>query len=336
MQLPKISIVIPSYNQGQYIEQTIKSIVDQQYPALELIVIDGGSQDSTIEVLQKYDDFITYWVSEPDNGQAHAINKGLAIATGEVFNWINSDDYLEPGALHSIGNYFRENNNINAVIGRIRYFDENGELFITNRFNSYTLPEAITCLEMAQPAMFLKKMCFNKVGTLNENLHFAFDFEWWVRYLLIHHNDRSTLEVDNIFANFRHHEKSKSVSQGYSSQFSIDHKNIFSAIARKYALVKEYRTLDKVFKVSNNNALFPSELPLETIKAVVQDFICNEFFDLYLNKQDHSNALHLFDALDSKYIRPEKWSKAQKILNFYQRSFPAPFYLALKSLKNVF
>ena len=94
MNLPKISIVTPSFNQGQFIEQTICSVLDQGYPNLEYIIIDGGSTDNTIDIIRKYESKITYWISEPDSGQADAINKGLSIATGSIFNWINSDDYF--------------------------------------------------------------------------------------------------------------------------------------------------------------------------------------------------------------------------------------------------
>ena len=91
---PKISIVTPSFNQGQYIEQTILSVIGQDYPNLEYIIIDGGSSDNTVEIIKKYADKIIYWISDPDNGQSDALNKGLAKCTGEIFNWINSEDYL--------------------------------------------------------------------------------------------------------------------------------------------------------------------------------------------------------------------------------------------------
>src|ERR1700733_14532761 len=99
---PKISIVTPSYNKGQYIEQTIQSVLDQNYPNLEYIIIDGGSTDNTIEIIEKYAPYLKYWVSEKDKGQANAINKGLQYCTGEIFNWLNSDDYLEPDSLEKI------------------------------------------------------------------------------------------------------------------------------------------------------------------------------------------------------------------------------------------
>ena len=108
MNLPRITIVTPSYNQGAFLEDTIRSVLDQGYPNLEYIVMDGGSTDNSVEIIEKYADRIDYWESEPDRGQTHAINKGFARATGVIGNWINSDDLLEPGALQTIGQAWNE------------------------------------------------------------------------------------------------------------------------------------------------------------------------------------------------------------------------------------
>src|SRR5688500_3818909 len=97
--LPKISIITPTYNQGHFIEQTIQSVIEQDYPNLEYIIIDGGSTDDTLSVIKKYEKYISYWISEKDKGQSEAINKGFKKATGDVVNWLNSDDYYEPGVL---------------------------------------------------------------------------------------------------------------------------------------------------------------------------------------------------------------------------------------------
>jgi glycosyltransferase involved in cell wall biosynthesis len=104
--LPKISIITPSYNQGHFIEETITSVLDQGYPNLEYIIMDGGSKDNTVEVIKKYEKHITYWVSERDKGQSDAINKGFARATGDVINWLNSDDYYAKGTLQKVGEVF--------------------------------------------------------------------------------------------------------------------------------------------------------------------------------------------------------------------------------------
>ena len=128
--LPKISIITPSFNQGQFIEETIRSVLLQGYSNLEYIIIDGGSTDDTLEIIEKYSDFITYWISEPDEGQSHAINKGLAKATGEVFNWLNSDDYYLPNALLSLGQYFADHKDTNIFCGQLK--SENSSKKINN------------------------------------------------------------------------------------------------------------------------------------------------------------------------------------------------------------
>src|SRR5665647_1802387 len=126
MNYPKISIVTPSFNQGRYIEQTIQSVINQNYPNLEYIIIDGGSTDDTIEVIKKYEKHISFWISEPDKGQADAINKGFAKCTGDIFNWINSDDYYEPETFKKLSNLFTTHKAVNVVCGKEWAFnDEN-------------------------------------------------------------------------------------------------------------------------------------------------------------------------------------------------------------------
>ena len=116
-----ISIITPSYNQGQYLEQTINSVLGQNYPHLEYIIIDGGSTDGSVAIIKKYAEHLKYWVSEKDRGQASAINKGLQYCTGEIFNWLNSDDYLQPGALQKIANAFSEKT-VDLVAGKVNNF----------------------------------------------------------------------------------------------------------------------------------------------------------------------------------------------------------------------
>src|SRR5690242_3711403 len=124
--LPKISIITPSFNQAAYIEQTIKSVLDQDYPNLEYIVIDGGSSDGSVEIIRKYENRIAFWVSEPDNGQAHAINKGLARATGDIIAYLNSDDYYLQGALKQVADLSNRRSDLDLLHGRCRVVDQHG------------------------------------------------------------------------------------------------------------------------------------------------------------------------------------------------------------------
>ena len=110
MKYPKITIITPSFNQGNYLEQTIDSVLSQNYSNLEYIIIDGGSADNSVDIIKKYEKHLAYWVSEKDKGQTNAINKGLKIATGDIVNWLNSDDYYEPDALHKVADAFDEKN----------------------------------------------------------------------------------------------------------------------------------------------------------------------------------------------------------------------------------
>ena len=115
---PKISIVTPSFNQGQFIEETIRSVLDQDYPNLEYLVIDGGSTDQTIDIIRKYETQLSYWESEKDRGQVHAINKGLARATGDIFAYINSDDIYLPGTFATVAKYFDEHAHPQCSVGQ--------------------------------------------------------------------------------------------------------------------------------------------------------------------------------------------------------------------------
>ena len=215
--LPLISIVIPSFNQGKYIEQTIVSIIEQSYKKVEIIIIDAASTDETVAVIKKYEQYISYWVSEPDRGQSHAINKGLEKCTGEVFNWINSDDYLEPGALQNIANLFGENNDVQVVCGFTRcFFDEDNS---TSHEYSMgvkpTVAETISLVEMNQPGSFYRTNIVKEFGGVNESLRYVFDDELWFRFLC-KYGIENICVTDKRFAHFRLHGSSKSVGEGFT------------------------------------------------------------------------------------------------------------------------
>lgn len=186
-ELPRISLVTPSYNQGEFIRQTIESVLSQQYPNLDYRVVDGGSTDGTLDILREYGPRLQ-WVSEPDRGQSHALNKGLSQATGDVLGFINSDDYLEPDALHRVGSFFREHPEAFWVTGRCRTVDEAGREMrrIVTHYKNFWLrggsPTVLKCLNyVSQPATFWRRELHEKVGLFAEDLRFAMDYDYWLR-----------------------------------------------------------------------------------------------------------------------------------------------------------
>ena len=181
IELPKISIITPSYNQGKYIEETIRSVLLQGYPNLEYIIIDGGSTDNSVEIIKKYQKWIKYWVSEKDEGQSHAINKGARHATGELMGWLNSDDRYFDNTFNVIANLYKTFPNHVAYAGvcEKKYID-------TNKENEFIHPRNLTQNSLCnwgkegflyQPACLFKRRSFFDVGMLNQGLHNAMDQE---------------------------------------------------------------------------------------------------------------------------------------------------------------
>lgn len=180
--LPLVSIVIPSFNQGRFIEETILSILDQDYPAIELIIIDGGSQDESVEVIKKYDGKITYWVSEPDQGQADAINKGWRVASGDFLGWLNSDDLLLPNAISAGVECFRNNNDIGFVYGDLQYIDQFGNFLGVQTYEEFNLLKIIRdCSWISQPGNLIRRSVLSQIGFLDPNLYFLMDFDLWIK-----------------------------------------------------------------------------------------------------------------------------------------------------------
>ena len=191
---PKVSVVIPTLNQGQYIEQAIGSVLGQQYSKIELIIIDGGSTDNTLDVIQKYSDRITYWISEPDSGPPSAINKGFAQATGDIFAWLNSDDFYLPQIFPEIVREIQSTDKPGLIYGGCLFYDENpistpqvfdGGLaepntrgYIPTEFNRHELTYQDFVI---QPSAFWTKSLHKLVGEIDPNFSSTFDWEWFIR-----------------------------------------------------------------------------------------------------------------------------------------------------------
>ncbi len=207
MQTPKISIITPSYNQGHFIEETIISVLSQNYPNLEYIVIDGGSKDNTLDIIRKYESKLAYWVSEKDGGQSEAINKGFKRATGDIIAWLNSDDILLPGALHRVAEALTTGG-YDLVNGQTVIIDENSNILTSH----FTLKQKKWYAKRGiyyvnQPAMFWKRAILEKVGYLKEDFHTEMDKELLIR---IFENNYKIGKLPRLLAGFRLHNTSKS------------------------------------------------------------------------------------------------------------------------------
>lgn len=180
---PKISVVVPSYNQGRFIEKTICSIYQQNYPNLELIVIDGGSTDDTLNIIYKYEGYIDFWISEEDSGQANAINKGFQRATGDILYWINSDDYLLPNALFHVGS-FDWKPEIGAIVGTGHKVDLQDRIQYTPKVPELSYHAFLHWVgygNFMQPACFFSARAWRECGPLNEKLDFCLDVDLWLK-----------------------------------------------------------------------------------------------------------------------------------------------------------
>lgn len=217
---PVISIITPSFNQGVYLEETIQSVLQQGYPAVEYILVDGGSTDNSIEVIKKHQSRIAHWVSEPDRGQAHAINKGLAWASGEIITWLNSDDLLLPNVLDDIVQVHQKHPAA-ILLGDVIHFNREESYTIELRQHDVTLENMISYWKhdwlWNQPGTFIPKAGLQAVGVLNERFRYVFDREWMCRALI---QDIPIVYLGYPVAAFRLHRESKTVREytGWSEE----------------------------------------------------------------------------------------------------------------------
>ena len=237
--LPLVSIVTPSFNQGRFLEETIRSVLDQDYPRIEYIVIDGGSTDGSQEIIRRFEDRLTYWSSEPDQGQTSAVNKGFGVAQGDVFAWLNSDDTYLPGAVGEAVQYLRDHPAIGMVYGQAFYVDETGEIlapYPSGRTSLRGLRRGVTTIP--QQAMFFRGKLWRMVGPLDPTFYYAMDYDLWVRIAEV-----SPIALHpSPWANFRIHVSSKSLTAAYRCWPEMmrvhfrDGGSVFSVLYLKYLL----------------------------------------------------------------------------------------------------
>ena len=207
--LPRVSIITPSYNQAQFLEETLCSVLEQDYPDIEYIIVDGGSTDGSVEIIQRYANRLAWWVSEPDRGQTDALNKGFARASGDIMAWLNSDDTYLPGAVSDAVEYLRAHPEAGMVYGEANLVDESGAVlgrFPARQTDYQRLMRG--SVHIPQQAAFFRGELWRTVGPLDPSFYFAMDYDLWVRLSKIaplHYYPR-------LWANFRLHGTAKSVA----------------------------------------------------------------------------------------------------------------------------
>jgi glycosyltransferase involved in cell wall biosynthesis len=220
MELPLISIVTPSYNQARFIEDTLRSVVSQAYPRTEHIVVDGGSTDGSVDIIRRYAPHLRSWVSEPDRGQSHAINKGLAQAQGEILTWLNSDDTYLPGALDEVGRFFAGHPDVDLVYGDYVYTDVDGRPMRRRHvFDTIGYESLLYHDYLGQPAVFFRRSLFEKVGPLDESLHYCMDWDLFLRMWRV----GRPRHVAKVLATYRLDQAAKSNAEDTAAAIAAAH-----------------------------------------------------------------------------------------------------------------
>jgi len=255
--LPRITIVTPSFDQAKYLPETIESVLKQDYPNLEYIIIDGGSTDGSVDVIKRYERHLSYWVSEKDSGQSEAINKGFKKATGELFTWVNSDDVLLPGSLQTVAEYYGKCNQPDIITGNVVYIDDKGRI---TRF--LRLPRQSRFFffrgvwHASAPAVFFKTSLFHAVGGVNPDYHLCMDLDLWMKMMK---KDARVAHVSRYLGAFRWHENAKTIQflDKHATSFSSERIEILKKNVNRFSIHKVllWRKIYKLYQTLNLNYL---------------------------------------------------------------------------------
>jgi glycosyltransferase involved in cell wall biosynthesis len=200
-----ISIITPSFNQVAFLPRTLRSVLDQDHAELEYVVVDGGSSDGSLEIIKEHAGRLAWWASEPDAGQADAINKGLAHVHGEIVAWLNSDDRYLPGTLSAVATVFNANPDAVLVYGNMQAIDESDTIINALTYKQLSLEDLLCFQIIGQPAAFIRRAALEAVGGLNTGFHLLLDHQLWIRLARFGH----ILHVDQTWAAARYHAAAK-------------------------------------------------------------------------------------------------------------------------------
>lgn len=206
---PLVSIVTPSYNQAAFLDETLRSVIEQDYPQVEYLVVDGGSTDGSVDIIKKYTQHINWWVSEPDRGQADAINKGLARAQGEIVAWLNSDDLYHPGAIAQAVAALQQRPDAGMVYASLDSIDRTGRVFNTIDYRQFSLLDLLSFEIIGQPSVFMRRAVVQQAGPLDSEYRYLLDHQLWLRMLQL----APAVYVPQVWAAARHHAHAKNVGE---------------------------------------------------------------------------------------------------------------------------
>lgn len=228
---PIISIITPSYNQAEFLERTILSVLNQNYPNLEFIIIDGGSTDGSVEIIKKYEKYLGYWVSEKDNGQTHAINKGFKMATGQLIGWQNSDDFYLPSTFDSLIRYMANNSRFDVYYANRLNVDHSDKILMKA---FYIRPSQYVYryrgMTICNQSSFLRRSLLSSIGFLDESLNYAMDHEYYLRMLLKNVKMR---HINQFWSAARYHSKSKGCNNNIEA-WNKEHERIYKRYNMKW------------------------------------------------------------------------------------------------------
>ena len=317
-----ISIITPSFNQASYLEQTIDSILSQNFPHLRYIIIDGGSTDGSLEIIKKYDKHLTYWVSEKDCGQSHAINKGLKKAEGDVVQWINSDDWLEAGALQKINEYFKDPE-INVLCGKsqIQYPDGSSQLSFGTDIYENNFPRTLGQARIDQPETWFRWNIFSELLPLCQDLHYVMDKHIWMKYLL-NYGLKGIVKTDDVLVNFRIHNESKTGSE--NKGFFTETIELIIDLARVYGRNFLAQRISDITGITCRNEYFTDVKYKDKDAALNHSLL--QLADEYYVFFDYSRSKMFFELIEPSVLDSDQFRRYKKLkrgiywrLNFFKK-----------------
>jgi glycosyltransferase involved in cell wall biosynthesis len=213
-----ISIITPSYNQGQFIERTVQSVLSQNINNLDYLIMDGGSTDNSSTIFQKFEAQLK-WISEKDKGQAHAINKGISLTSGAIIGWLNSDDIYYPNALQTVYDFFATHPNVDVLYGNAYHIDENDNIVENYATKPWNIEALKDVCYLSQPAVFFRRSVVEQFGMLDEDLQYCLDYEYWLRLAL---NGARFFYLPQVLAGSRLHPSCKTIAARVKVHYEIN------------------------------------------------------------------------------------------------------------------